>query len=117
MRKHPQIGFNILGSVDFLQIPAEMVLCHQERYDGGGYPRGLSGEAIPLSARIFSVADCFDAMTSDRPYRKHTTHENARREIQRCAGTQFDRRCADAFLSLTEAELAELTGPSEERPI
>ena len=117
MRKHPQIGFNILGSVDFLQIPAEMVLCHQERYDGGGYPRGLSGEAIPLSARIFSVADCFDAMTSDRPYRKHTTHDNARREILRCAGTQFDRRCADAFLSLTDEELAELTRPSAERPI
>src|SRR5512133_1704205 len=117
MRKHPQIGFNILGSVDFLQVPAEMVLCHQERFDGGGYPRGLSGEAIPLSARIFSVADCFDAMTSDRPYRKHTTHDNARRAILRCAGTQFDRRCADAFLSRSDEELAELTRPSTEHPI
>ncbi|ABC81601.1 HD domain-containing phosphohydrolase [Anaeromyxobacter dehalogenans] len=117
MRKHPQIGFNILKSVDFLQVPAEMVLCHQERFDGGGYPRGLSGEAIPLSARIFAIADCFDAMTSDRPYRKRTSTENARKEILRCAGTQFDPRAADAFLSLSEDELLELSRPSDERPI
>jgi putative nucleotidyltransferase with HDIG domain len=117
MRKHPQIGFNILKSVDFLQVPAEMVLCHQERFDGGGYPRGLSGEAIPLSARIFAIADCFDAMTSDRPYRKRTSTENARKEILRCAGTQFDPRAADAFLSLGEDELQELSRPSDERPI
>ncbi|ACG73259.1 response regulator receiver modulated metal dependent phosphohydrolase [Anaeromyxobacter sp. K] len=117
MRKHPQIGFNILKSVDFLQVPAEMVLCHQERFDGGGYPRGLSGDAIPLSARIFAIADCFDAMTSDRPYRKRTSTENARKEILRCAGTQFDPRAADAFLSLGEDELLELSRPSDERPI
>ena len=70
-----------------------------------------------VGARIFAIADCFDAMTSDRPYRKHTTADAARREILRCAGTQFDRRCADAFLSLTQEELDELARPTDERPI
>jgi putative nucleotidyltransferase with HDIG domain len=117
MKRHPQIGFNILKSVDFLKIPAEMVLCHQERFDGGGYPRGLAGDAIPLSARIFAIADTFDAMTSDRPYRQRTTSEAAREEILRCSGTQFDPRCADAFLSISGTELVELTQPTDTRPI
>ena len=112
MRKHPQIGFNILQSVEFLDVPAQVVLCHQERFDGGGYPRGLAGEAIPIGARIFAIADCFDAMTSDRPYRKGGTVEAARAEIARCAGTQFDPRCADAFLSMTPDELADLAPPT-----
>ncbi|HTN53802.1 MAG TPA: HD domain-containing phosphohydrolase [Anaeromyxobacter sp.] len=117
MKKHPQIGFNILQSVDFLQKPAELVLCHQERFDGGGYPRGLAGEAIPMWARIFAIADTFDAMTSDRPYRKRTTFEVARAEVTRCSGTQFDPVCADAFLSLSETELVELARPTGTRPI
>jgi len=117
MKRHPQTGFNILKSVDFLQIPAEMVLCHQERFDGGGYPRGLAGEAIPLSARIFAIADTFDAMMSDRPYRKRTTSDAARAEILRCSGSQFDPRCADAFLSISEPELIELSRPTDTRPI
>jgi response regulator RpfG family c-di-GMP phosphodiesterase len=117
MRRHPQIGFNILQSIDFLEGPAEMVLCHQERWEGGGYPRGLSGEAIPLSARIFAISDTFDAMTSDRPYRRRQTPDAARAEITRCAGSQFDPRCAEAFLSLTPAELEDLARPTDERPI
>jgi response regulator RpfG family c-di-GMP phosphodiesterase len=117
MQKHPQIGFNILQPVDFLKAPAEMVLCHQERFDGGGYPRGLAGDQIPLSARIFAIADTFDAMTSDRPYRLKTTVEAAKTEIRRCARTQFDPRCADAFLSLSVDELAELARPRPGRPI
>ena len=116
MRKHPQIGFNILQSVEFLDVPAQ-VLCHQERFDGGGYPRGLAGEAIPIGARIFAIADCFDAMTSDRPYRKGGTVEAARAEIVRCAGTQFDPRCADAFLSMSPGRLAELARTTAARPL
>ena len=117
MRKHPQIGWNILGTIPFLAVPAEMVLCHQERFDGGGYPRGLAGDAIPLNARIFAIADTFDAMTSDRPYRRRLEAAAARTEIARCAGTQFDARCADAFLSMSAAELDELARPSERKPI
>jgi len=117
MRKHPQIGFNILKSVDFLGVPAQIVLAHQERYDGRGYPHGLSGDAIPIGARIFAIADAFDAMTSDRPYRKAGSREAARAEIAKFAGTQFDARCAEAFLSMKEAELDELARPAGAPPI
>jgi HD-GYP domain-containing protein (c-di-GMP phosphodiesterase class II) len=117
MRKHPQIGNTILQSIPFLEVPAEMVLCHQERWDGGGYPRGLQGNAIPVNARIFAIADCYDAMTTDRPYRKRTIPEAARAEIRRYAGTQFDPRCADAFLSISPPELDELARPAEKKPI
>lgn len=117
MRKHPQIGHDILKGIPFLGVPAEIVLCHQERYDGGGYPRGLAGDAIPLGARIFAITDTFDAMTSDRPYRQRTTADAARAEIARCAGTQFDRRCAEAFLTLTPADLEDLARPTSEQPI
>ena len=108
MRRHPQIGFNILQSVHFLAGTAGMVLSHHERFDGSGYPHGLAGEKIPLSARIFALADTYDAMTSDRPYRAGVTSEAARAEIERCAGTQFDPACAAAFLSISTQELAEL---------
>jgi response regulator RpfG family c-di-GMP phosphodiesterase len=117
MRKHPQIGFNILRTVDFLTGPAEMVLAHQERFDGSGYPRGLAGDKLPLSARIFAPADTYDAMTSDRPYRGRLSPEAARAEIERCAGTQFDPQCAAAFLSISAQELAELARVREQPPI
>jgi HD-GYP domain-containing protein (c-di-GMP phosphodiesterase class II) len=117
MRRHPQIGYEILRSIDFLARSAEMVLSHQERWDGGGYPRGLAGEDIPIAARIFAIADTYDAMTSHRPYRRALGPEAAREEIARCAGTQFDRRCAEAFLSMTQAELAELARPTAGLPI
>jgi putative nucleotidyltransferase with HDIG domain len=100
MRKHPRIGYEILKSIDFLSSAAEIVLCHQERWDGKGYPNGLSGSEIPLGARIFAVVDTLDAMTSNRPYRRALTFEAAREEIRVCAGTQFDPRVADAFLSM-----------------
>jgi len=108
MRKHPQVGYDILKSIPFLNVPAEIVLSHQERFDGGGYPRGLKNEAIHIGARIFAIADTLDAMTCDRPYRKGTTYAAAREEIKRCSGTQFDPRCVDAFLSLSEDDLKEL---------
>ena len=111
MRKHPQTGYTILQPIPFLAVPAEIVLSHQERIDGGGYPRGLQGDAIPIGARIFSIADTFDAITSNRPYRRGATVEAARAEIQRCAGIQFDRDCAQAFLSMSLDELATLARP------
>ncbi|MBK9517335.1 MAG: response regulator [Anaeromyxobacter sp.] len=117
MRRHPQIGFEILKAIPFLGLPADIVLSHQERFDGKGYPRGLAGEAIPLGARIFAIADTFDAMTSDRPYRKKTTVDAARAEVARCAATQFDPRCAEAFLAIPVAELEDLARPTSVQPI
>jgi response regulator RpfG family c-di-GMP phosphodiesterase len=101
MRKHPQIGYNILQSIEFLAPAAEIVLCHQERWDGKGYPNGLAGLDIPLGARIFAVVDAMDAMTSDRPYRKALSFEAALKEIQSCSGTQFDPGVADVFLRIS----------------
>jgi putative nucleotidyltransferase with HDIG domain len=100
MKKHPQIGYDILQSIEFLSPAAEIVLCHQERWDGKGYPHKLAGPDIPVGARIFAVADTLDAMTSDRPYRKALTFEAAYQEIRSCSGSQFDPRIADAFLSI-----------------
>ena len=117
MRKHPQIGFDILKSIQFLGASAEMVLCHQERFDGRGYPRGLAGESIPIFARIFAIADTFDAMTTNRPYRRALAPETARAEIERFKGTQFDPRCAEAFLSMKQDELNALAQPTDEHPI
>ncbi|GAC1342380.1 MAG: hypothetical protein NVS2B9_10390 [Myxococcales bacterium] len=112
MRRHPEIGHQILRGIPFLSSAAEIVLCHQERWDGGGYPRGLVHDEIPLGARIFAIADTFDAMTSDRPYRQASSIAHARREIGRCAGSQFDPGCVRAFLSLQESELLQLrAGP------
>jgi putative nucleotidyltransferase with HDIG domain len=117
MRKHPQIGYEILRSIEFLGPSAEVVLCHQERYDGGGYPRGLSREAIPLAARVFAIADTFDAMTTNRPYRRGLPAEAARAEIARFSGTQFDPRCADAFLSMRPEDIEALARTTDVRPI
>ncbi len=100
MRKHPRIGFEILQNIKFLSPAAEIVLCHQERWDGGGYSSGLAGKDIPLGARVFAVADTLDAMTSDRPYRKAMTFEMAIAEIRRCCATQFDPIVVEAFLSV-----------------
>jgi response regulator RpfG family c-di-GMP phosphodiesterase len=97
MRKHPDIGWKMIESIPFLATPATIVLSHQERFDGGGYPRKLRGEEIHIGARIFAVADTLDAMTSDRPYRKATSFENAMAEVQRCAGSQFDPEVVRAF--------------------
>jgi putative nucleotidyltransferase with HDIG domain len=100
MKKHPAIGFEILRSIKFLESAAEIVLSHQERWDGKGYPNGLEGPDIPLGARIFAVVDTLDAMTSDRPYRKALSYQAALDEIRRCSGTQFDPRVVEAFLGM-----------------
>ncbi len=100
MRKHPQIGYNILQSIEFLAPAAEIVLCHQERWDGRGYPNGLAGLDIPLGARIFAVVDTMDAMTSDRPYRKALSFDIALKEIRSCSGSQFDPDITEVFLRM-----------------
>lgn len=105
MRKHPEIGHQMIQAIPFLSTPAGIVLSHQERYDGGGYPRKLRGEEIPVGARIFMVADTLDAMTSDRPYRNGTSFGNAVTEIVRCAGSQFDPEVVKAFADIGEAGL------------
>src|SRR5579863_8142695 len=99
MRRHCDIGFAVLERIPFLKEAAEIVLSHQECYDGSGYPRGLKGEQIPLGARIFAVADTLDAMISDRPYRKALPISAAREEIKKYSGKQFDPRVVEVFLS------------------
>ena len=102
MREHCARGYQMLRKIPFLQEAAEIVYSHQEHYDGSGYPRKLKGEQIPLGARIFAVADTLDAITSDRPYRKAATFAAARLEIKRCAGTQFDPKVVEVYLSLPD---------------
>lgn len=97
MRTHPKAGYDMLKDISFLQPALDIVLYHHERLDGTGYPSGLVGENIPLSARIFSVADTFDAMTNDRPYRKALSQEEAVAEIERCVIKQFDPTVVVAF--------------------
>ncbi|MDQ4049373.1 MAG: HD-GYP domain-containing protein [Actinomycetota bacterium] len=90
MRLHPVVGYEILQGIEFLAEAAQIVRQHHERWDGGGYPDGLSGEEITLAARIFSVVDTLDAMTTDRPYRAAGSIAQARSEIAATAGSQFD---------------------------
>jgi HD-GYP domain-containing protein (c-di-GMP phosphodiesterase class II) len=103
IRNHPLFGDTILGPIKFLNAAQKIVLHHHERYDGGGYPSGLQGDAIPLEARVIAVADAYDAMTSDRPYRKAMAHEHALLEIKKASGQQFDPKVVEAFLSVVDA--------------
>jgi len=100
MREHCERGYNILHKIPFLNEAAEIVYAHQEHYDGSGYPRGLRGNAIPIGARIFAIADTLDAITSDRPYRGAKSFDVARLEILRCSGTQFDPAVVEVFLKI-----------------
>jgi putative nucleotidyltransferase with HDIG domain len=110
MRKHPEIGYRILHGIRFLEEARLIVLSHQERYDGQGYPRGLRGEQIPLGARIFAVVDTLDAMTSDRCYRKALSYAAAREEITRYRGIQFDPGVVGVFLQIPESEWEAIRG-------
>lgn len=100
MKRHPEIGYRILSSLPEYGEIAEDILSHHERYDGKGYPRGLKGEKIPIRARIISVADAYDAMTSDRAYRSKMTHQEAITELIANKGTQFDPKMIDIFISI-----------------
>ena len=99
MKRHPEAGYRIIAHLPFLAEAASIVLCHEERWDGSGYPRGLKGEAIPWGARLFAIIDTLDAMTSDRPYRRALPFDEARREIERRSGSQFDPAAVELFRS------------------
>jgi putative nucleotidyltransferase with HDIG domain len=105
MKRHPEHGARIISRIPFLEDVSRIVRHHHERWDGKGYPDGIAGEAIPLGARIFAVADSFDAMTSDRPYRRAMSVDEARDEVTRCRGTQFDPVVVDAFARVPAASL------------
>jgi HD-GYP domain-containing protein (c-di-GMP phosphodiesterase class II) len=102
VRAHPELGARMVVLDRALRVALPAVLYHHERWDGGGYPSGRAGEAIPLVARILGVVDSYDAMTSNRAYRAALPSEHAAEEVDRCAGTQFDPEVAAAFLSLWE---------------
>ena len=108
MREHAYRGYQMLRKIPFLAQAAEIVYSHQERYDGTGYPRGLKGEEIPLGARLFSVADTLDAITSDRPYRPAQSLTAAREEIQRWSNRQFDPEVVRTFMAMPENIWADL---------
>lgn len=119
IREHPQLGAEILAHVRQLEAVVPAVRHHQERYDGEGYPEGLKGDEIPMPSRIVAVSDAFDAMTTDRPYRSRLSEDAAIKEIQRCAGTQFDPKVVEAFMDAFREGLihSEENGPEERRGI
>lgn len=126
IQQHTTIGGSCLLEVErrlegsnFLQMAREIVLAHHERWDGAGYPSGLAGEAIPLAARITSIADVYDALTSDRVYREGYSHEQCVAMIEREAGKQFDPDLVEVFLSIQQSfeEIAQLHGSGMEHPV
>jgi cyclic di-GMP phosphodiesterase len=108
MQQHTTRGYQILTRIPHLRHSALIALCHHERFDGKGYPLGLRGEEIPIEARIFSVADTFDVIVSGRPYCPPRTADQARDELVRCAGTQFDKDVVDALLEIAPEEWARI---------
>jgi len=108
MRSHSQKGYSIISAIPSMRLAADIVLSHEERYDGTGYPYGLVGVAIPWGARIFAVIDTLDAMISDRPYRKGSSFDHAKSEIINMAGVQFDPEVVDIFIA-EESALREMT--------
>ena len=107
MHHHPEIGQQVLAQVGgVFELLSHIVVAHHERWDGMGYPHGLAKEAIPISARILCVVDSYDAMISDRPYRKPHSAAEARAELQRCSGSQFDPLVVEAFLQVLDEQEA-----------
>ncbi|MGH7162807.1 MAG: HD domain-containing phosphohydrolase [Planctomycetota bacterium] len=116
MRNHTLIGYKMISRIKFLRGAADIVLYHHERWDGRGYPYGIAGEDIPLGARIFSVIDAFDAITSKRVYKEAVPVAQARKEIERCGGAQFDPRVVAAFQAIRDEELVQLRTEVEQSP-
>ncbi|HKI56908.1 MAG TPA: HD-GYP domain-containing protein [Trueperaceae bacterium] len=114
MRRHPLLGRDLLAPIAFLGPALEIPYAHHERWDGTGYPEGLKGEQVPLAARIFAVADVYDALTSDRPYRPAWSHDRAREHIRASAGTHFDPAVVEVFLRMrAPAEREPATRPAD----
>ena len=104
IKELPVIGYRIAESSEKLKTIAEPILTHHEWYDGKGYPRGIKGEEIPIISRISALVNAYDAMRSDRPYRRKMTKKQAIEEIKKCSGTQFDPEIADAFIEILKEE-------------
>jgi HD-GYP domain-containing protein (c-di-GMP phosphodiesterase class II) len=100
MRRHPEYAVDMLSQIDYLRPALEICYCHHEKWDGGGYPRGLKGEEIPAEARIFAIVDVWDALTNDRPYRKAWSKDDAIRYICQQNGKHFDPDVVKAFFEL-----------------
>ena len=117
METHSVIGYKAIEGISFLREASNIVLCHQEKWDGTGYPQGLKGEEIPIGARLFAVADTCDAITSDRPYRAGRSLEVARKEIARFSGRQFDPRVVEAFMTITEEDFLRMGARFAQPPL
>jgi HD-GYP domain-containing protein (c-di-GMP phosphodiesterase class II) len=113
MREHVNHGLRIIDGIDFLSGAQAVVGQHHEKYDGSGYPNSLMGETIHIHARIFAVADAYDAITSDRPYRAAQSYKDACNEIIDKIGTHFDLKVVNAFLNISEAEMADIATRAE----
>lgn len=105
MMQHPEIGYRALREVRFPEAVANAALCHHEKWDGSGYPHGLKGEQIPLSAQVITVVDAFDAMVSERPYKKARSYDDAVAELKRCSGSHFSPAIVTAFCSIRPESL------------
>lgn len=115
MREHVSHGLRIINGIDFLKGAASVVGQHHEKYDGSGYPANIRGEDIHINARIFAVADAFDAITSNRPYRAAASYAEARAEIVRHSGKHFDPLVAHAFINISEIEWADIRNIAESK--
>jgi putative two-component system response regulator len=104
MRMHPTYAYQMLKPIAYLRQALDIPYCHHEKWDGSGYPRGLKGERIPLVARIFAVVDIYDALTSDRPYRKSWTHDKTLEYIRELSGNHLDPQVVAAFLKMVGTE-------------
>jgi HD-GYP domain-containing protein (c-di-GMP phosphodiesterase class II) len=117
MQRHVELGYDLVRGIPFLADAAEVILAHHERYNGSGYPRGLLRDNIPMCARIFAVADSFDAMTSDRPYRSALPFHAALAEIGSGRRELFDPRIVDAFLAVNESAWKQMCADAQTTPM